>query len=268
MWLNLLLLAAGLGWTDLGDGRLELRDAGKPVLVYNSAPLLPVGVPEDRRRCCYIYPVYTPGGVSMLDDFPKDHYHHRGVFWGWPVVEFAGTKADIWMMKGIGHRLVKIRGFKGATLEVENGWFATDKQVVREVVKITGLGKGSFRLELELTALDGPVTLRGAQDMGKSYGGINARFGAREGTLIRTSEGVVERDEDLVRHVWAEMSAVYGGRPATLRIAADTPYQWCLRKYGFVGASVPGREGELQGMTLEKGKPVKLGFTIAARDSR
>ncbi|MBL8236083.1 MAG: PmoA family protein [Bryobacterales bacterium] len=267
MWFSL-LLAAGLGWTDLGDGRLELRDGGNPVLVYNSAPLLPAGVPEDRRRCCYIYPVYTPGRVAMLDDFPKDHYHHRGVFWGWPVVEFDGKTADIWMMKGIGHRLVRVRRMRGAGLEVENGWFAQEKQVVREVVKITGLGQGSFRVELELTALNGPVTLRGAQDKGKSYGGFSARFGVRDGTVIRTSEGAIEKDEDLVRHSWAELSALYGGKPATLRITAETPYQWCLRKYGFVGASVPGREGELQGMTLEKGKPVVLRFTVSARDQK
>ena len=270
MWFSL-LLAAGMGWVDLGGGRLELREAGKPLLVYNSAPMLAAGAPEDRRRCCYIYPVYTPGGVSMLDDFPKDHYHHRGVFWGWPVVEYDGGKADIWMMKGIGHRTVRVEAMAGPELKVENGWFAGERQVVKERVRIVGKGGGVFRVELELTALGGEVTLRGSQEKGKSYGGLSARFAAREGTAIRSSEGVVEKDEDLVRHEWAELSGVYGGKAATLRILPDAgnagaPYQWCLRRYGFVGASVPGREGEVQGMRLSPGRPVKIGFTVWAVD--
>lgn len=262
-----LLLLAGLAvgameWKALGDGRLELRDGGRAVMVYNSGPLLKTGVPEDRRRCCYIFPVYSPGGVSMLDDFPKDHYHHRGLFWGWPVVETAEGKTDIWMMKGIGHRLVRIVSKKGGELVVENGWFAGEKELVRERVLIRAERAGEFRVELTLTALGGEVTLRGSQEKGKSYGGFSARFAEREGTLIRTSEGEISKDEDLVNHAWAEMSGVYGGRVATLRIASDLPSQWCLRKYGFVGASIPGDKP----MTLQPAKPVTLGFTVSVRD--
>jgi hypothetical protein len=266
MWFSL-LLAAGLGWVDLGDGRFALRAGGKDVAVYNSAPLLPAGVPEDRRRCCYLFPVYTPGGVAMLDDFPKDHYHHRGVFWGWPVVETPAGTFDIWMMKGIAHRTVGKVRTRGAVLEVENGWFAGDRRVVTEQVKIVGQGTGRFRVELALTAVDGPVTLRGSTDQGKSYGGFSARFGPREGTRIASNDGPVTKDEDLVKHAWAELSALYGGREATLRITPDEPTQWCLRHYGFVGASLPGREGgEALGLTLAPGRTVRMGFTVAARD--
>ena len=87
--LSLLLLAlpvfgqSPFSWKDLGDGRLELRDAGKPALVYNYGRQLKPGAPEEKRRCCYIFPVYTPAGVSMLDDFPQDHWHHRGPWWRW-----------------------------------------------------------------------------------------------------------------------------------------------------------------------------------------
>ena len=50
-------------WKDIGDGRMELREGGKVALVYNYGPQLKAGAPEDRRRCCYIFPLDTPAGV-------------------------------------------------------------------------------------------------------------------------------------------------------------------------------------------------------------
>src|ERR1035438_2348541 len=52
-------------WKDLGGGRMELRENGKPALVYNFGVQTHEGAPADRSRCCYIFPVYTPGGVSI-----------------------------------------------------------------------------------------------------------------------------------------------------------------------------------------------------------
>src|ERR1035441_4888486 len=51
-------------WKDLGGGRVELSEGGKPALVYNYGSQWKQGAPEDRCRCCYIFPVYTPAGVS------------------------------------------------------------------------------------------------------------------------------------------------------------------------------------------------------------
>jgi len=81
-------------------GYLELDAGDKPVLPLQLWRATAAGVPEDRARCCYIYPLWTPGGVSLLGDFPKDHYHHRGLFWAWPDVRVAGTSYDGWMMRG------------------------------------------------------------------------------------------------------------------------------------------------------------------------
>jgi len=50
-------------WSDLGEGRLELRERSTPVLVYNYGPQLKAGAPENRRRCCYLFPIYTPAGT-------------------------------------------------------------------------------------------------------------------------------------------------------------------------------------------------------------
>jgi len=266
-------------WKDLGDGRIELLENGKSALVYDYGPQLRNNAPEDRSRCCYIFPVFTPAGVSMLDDFPKDHWHHHGVFWAWPVVETPQGKYDLWMYKGVQHRFKKLASHESkkdsASLVAFNGWYAGDAEIVKETAHITAFpSQGpsrSFEVELILEAIGQPVTLRGSQEKGKSYGGFSARFAPRENTVIRTSEGPVSRDEDLIPHKWAELEALYGGKKAVLRITPDPantgfPYQWCLRNYGFAGASFPGRTDAVEGFTLQPGKPLTLKFRVTVAD--
>lgn len=281
----LLMLSAPLAsqspfsWRDLGNGRMELAESGKPALVYNYGPQLKEGVPEDRRRCCYIFPLYTPAGVSVLDDFPRDHYHHRGLFWAWPIVETGGKRYDLWMAFTVKHRALNppsVRaGNQDAVLETVNLWEADGKDIVRESVrlKVYPVRGNTRELEAELTleALGAPVTLQGSAEAGKSYGGFSARFAPRQQTVIRADGQVISRDEDLVPHHWAELEAVYGGRRAVLRITSDeknpgAPYQWCLRNYGFIGASFPGRTATVDRYTLDPGKPVTLRFRVALSD--
>ena len=266
-------------WKDLGDGRMELRENGNPALVYNYGPQLKPGAPEDRRRCCYIFPVYTPAGVSMLDDFPQDHWHHRGLFWAWPVVETGGKKYDLWMNMTVKDHSAKrpaVSAFANqAQMEAENLWQVDGHDIVREHVRLTVFpaqgGARELEVELAWTALAAPVTLRGSQEAGKSYGGFSARFAPREHTVLRAGGETLSKDEDLTPRQWAELEGVYGGKRAVLRITPDAsdaglPYQWCLRDYGFVGASFPGRASTVDSYTLERGKPLELKFRVRVSD--
>jgi hypothetical protein len=262
-------------WKDHKDGRLELVENGRTALVYNYGPQLRNAVPADRRRCCYIFPLFTPAGVSVLDDFPKDHWHHRGLFWAWPVVETGGKTFDLWALRGIEDRFERIVELRPGSLILENGWYAGSRRVAKETVALEAApsrgGIREFGIALRLDAVDAPVTLRGSREAGKSYGGFGARFAPRAGTVLRTDGGAIPRDEDLNRHAWAELEATYGGRRAVLRITPDpadrgTPYQWCLRHYGFAGASFPGRTIDSDGYTLEPAKPLSLKFRVRAAD--
>lgn len=259
---------------------VELRSGDQPILRYNYGVQLPPGIPEDRARCCYIYPLWTPGGVSPLDDFPKDHYHHRGLFWAWPDVRIAGVSYDGWMMKGLKtvHKSLHTeqRGYGDlAILNVENEWVAAGKTVAtvleRYEIHPSELRSRTIKVALTLTATDAPITLRGSHEDGKSYGGLSVRFAPRESTVIRTEKGVSEKDEDLNPHEWAELEAVYNGHKAALRIDNEasndggTP-QWCLRNYGFLGAAFPGKTAQRDSFTLQPGKPLTLRYSVVVSD--
>ena len=71
----------------------------------------------------------------MSDDFPKDHYHHRGLFWAWPHVGVGGKQYDLWMIEGIHQQferwLARETTPAGAAIGVETGWYAGTHKVVQ-----------------------------------------------------------------------------------------------------------------------------------------
>ncbi|MBI1786368.1 MAG: PmoA family protein [Acidobacteria bacterium] len=265
--MNVLLfcvLAAGDPFTfrELDGQRLEALENGAPVFVYNYGPRLKAGAPEDRRRSSYLHPVYTPGGVAVTDDFPRDHYHHRGIFWAWPVVRIGDRQADLWTLKGVEHRFEKWLTRCGARLEVENGWYEGGRKIVRETIRFDLQPGHAFDVSLTLEALGESVTLTGSPDHGKGYGGFSCRFGPRTRTSIRTDQGPLSGDEDHGSHSWAELEGTFEGRRAGLRMTAENPGEWCLRQYGFVGASFPG----LRPFRLDPGKPLVLRYRVSVYD--
>lgn len=276
----LLVCAAGFAaqpfhFRELDSGRLALYENGAPVFVYNYGPQLKPGVPENRRRADYLHPVYTPGGVILTDDFPRDHYHHRGIFWSWPVVRVAGSAYDCWTLKGCEQRFERWRGRETnprfARVTAQNAWYVGGRKVVREEVDLrvyrTRESIREFEVALTLAAVDEPVEIAGSPERGKGYGGFDCRFAPRTGTAIVADTGPVARDEDHVPHAWAEMEALFDGRRAGLRITADVrnpdfPGEWCLRNYGFIGASFPG----VKAYRLDRGKPLTLRYRVRVFD--
>jgi hypothetical protein len=160
-------------------------------------------------------------------------------------------------------------------LTTRNLWKAAGQDIVRETLEFLVLpaknGARSVSIQLTLQALSAPVTLRGSREAGKSYGGFSARFAESKGIVLRADGQTLAKDEDLTPRAWAEIEGVYGGKRARLRITPDpknpgAPYQWCLRNYGFVGASFPGRTATEDGYTLQPGKPLTLRFVVAVSD--
>jgi hypothetical protein len=251
---------------------VELTDGGKPVFAYIHGMTLANGAPESRRRSGYLHPVYAPDGTVLTDDFPRDHYHHRGIFWAWPIVRAGGAKYDPWLVEeGFKTRFVRWVAREAragsARLAVENGWFAGDKKLVKETVEIATQPARDMRRTMDfsiaLEAVGAPVELEGEPTEEKGYGGFSVRFAPRQSTVVTTDKDVQARDTDMVPHPWAQLEGTFGGRRAGLRIDIDPanrgfPNGWCLRNYGFLGVNFPGRKT----FTLKPGAPLVLKYRV------
>jgi hypothetical protein len=261
---------------EIAPGQLQLSENRSPVFVYHFDARQADGSSPGYRRSDYLHPVYTPDGVIVTDDFPPEHPHHRGISWMWPAVIVDGKKYDLWKMVGIGQRplrwTARQAGAHRAHLGVENGWFVGERLVVKEAVDIVvhaaSRRERSFDLALTFEAAGSSVRLEGDNpNFGKGYGGLAFRLAPSESTLLRTDNGVESRDSDMVPHRWAELSGLFGGKPAAVRVEIDPstagfPDGWCLRHYGFLGVNYPG----LKPVVLERGHPLTMRFHITISD--
>jgi hypothetical protein len=259
-------------FTSITDKSLALFEGGRPVFVYNHGTIEPpAGVPADRARSTYVHPLYGLDGEVLTDDFPKDHYHHRGLFWAWPHVRIEDQHYDLWMLKGIEQRFVRWLAREadanGATLGVENGWFVGDRKVVQERAwfRAAPSSNGERILDIELiwAPLTEPLTLEGAE--GKSYGGLTLRFAPRTNTVITTPLGQGKEDLSITRLPWADLSARFAGNEqasgAAIFVAPDHPDfppEWLTRHYGVLCLGWPG----VKAKTFQPGETIRCLYRV------
>lgn len=154
-----------------------------PVLRYNHGTVPPPpGIDPKYARGDYIHPLFGPEGQVLTDDYPKDHPHHRGVSWSWPVTRWKDEVRDIWAVVGVWSRPVAVRskseGPVFAALCVENVWKWGDQvPIVRETVVIRAFrhtAAGRFvDIEVSLEGLQPGVAIGGRPHAG--YGGFGLR---------------------------------------------------------------------------------------------
>lgn len=253
------------------DKSLGLWEGTRPVFVYKHGVMSKAGVPDDRNRSTYLHPVYGLDGEVLTDDFPKDHYHHRGLFWAWPHVRIDGRDYSLWDIRGIHQRferwIARQAGSNAACLAVENGWYAGERKVVQERVWFTiypTSGDGRLMdIDLIWIPTQSPVTLEGAED--KSYGGLTLRFAPRTNTVITTPLGNRPDDLAVTRLEWADLSAQFASasQPSGAAIFIspdhpDFPPQWLTRHYGVLCVGWPG----VNPGTLQPGVPVRASYRL------
>jgi len=269
---------AELAITDLNDKSVQITDGDQAVLVYNHGVITKESIPERehrRSRACYVHPVYGLSGEVLTDDFPRDHYHHHGIFWTWPHVSVDGREHDLWQGNTIRQQFVawlaREAGPAAAVLGVENGWYVGDEKVMTERVWIRAYhATGDSRpVDIDLTFIptEKPVTLWGAA--GKSYGGLTMRFAppaSRDpATVITTPSGPTAHDLSETMLRWADYTSKLNGHDkpsgASVFISPDHPSYpptWLLRHYGPLCVGWPGVAPE----TLEPGVPVRMSYRI------
>jgi hypothetical protein len=258
-------------FVESSDGRLALLEEDSPVLTYNFGIQSSSGVPEDRRRSTYIHPVYDLDGNVLTDDFPADHYHHRGLSWMWPNVWVGEARHDLWHIQGVRQQfegwLVRDVGPVCATLGVKNIWEVEGETIAHEWVWLRAFQSNEQGRVLDLSLTWQPtrerIRLRGADD--RAYGGLCFRLAPREEEKIFSPEGWMRTNSDLVPLTWADYSARFGGSDKFSGVSIlqhsqnpGYPAGWCLRYYGFLGVSWPGEEI----VTISPGEKLTLKFRI------
>jgi len=269
---------------DIDDKSLKILDGDTPVMVYNHGTITGEHVPEkDRRRnrACYIHPVWGLNGEVLTDDFPKDHFHHHGIFWSWPHVGVDGKEYDMWSSDAVKLKferwLCREAGPVAAVLGVENAWLIGDKKVVTERVwmRTYKVAEDARAIDLDFTWIpEKPISLRGAG--GKSYGGLTVRLNVlpRRDAIITTERGagkhegkgsVSKTDLSNTPLAWADITTVIPGCPQRSGLAVfvpkdhpDYPPTWLTRHYGPLCVGWPG----VKTRTFEPGKPIRLSYRI------
>jgi hypothetical protein len=258
----------------ISDKSLELCEGEHRVWVYNHGVMSREGVKPSYNRSDYFHPVYGPQGEVLTDDFPKDHYHHRGLFWAWTTVQVAGAegqKFESWIPNNFSYVferwLCREAGSVGAVLGAEVSWQTGERKTVREewvttVYPETADGR-VMDFEIVWTALKDAVTVKGEPK--KGYGGFSIRFAPRKDEVITTPDGKSPKDLEAGKIACADYSGLFEGakEPSGAAIFVHpnhpgSPLTWLTRYYGFLCPEYPG----LGAMTLEPNKPVRVAYRV------
>ena len=200
---------------DKDAGSYTILEGKAPVLRYNFGRVpVPPGVKGKYAvaRSNYIHPLYGPGGEELTKDFSPDHPHHRGIYWAWPEVYYAGEKRDLHALQGVFARPVGTpsiqQGPVFARIEAVNQWKWGDKEpIVKETAIIRAFAAGGrgrcVDLEFHFTALvDGVSIARRGQS---HYGGLNMRCSSRKDRKIAFHN---DKAGSPVRRSWGQIVGV------------------------------------------------------------
>ncbi|KAA2218344.1 DUF6807 family protein [Maribacter flavus] len=180
---------------------LEGKDS---VLVYQKEPKSLNGSYE---RANYIHPLFSLDGVSITEDFPEDHLHHRGIFWAWHQLYINRKRiGDGWEVKDFEWNVINT-----SETAVRNGAITLKNEVLWESevyldqdgAKIPFVSetnwitvyprKGNYRvvdIKIQLYPLFDSISIGGSEDE-KGYGGFSARVRLSEDVMFKDSEGKI-----------------------------------------------------------------------------
>ncbi|HUT93578.1 MAG TPA: DUF6807 family protein [Thermoguttaceae bacterium] len=223
---------------------------------------------ESYERGDYIHPLYGPHGEELTEDYPKDHPHHRGVWWSWPVTRWKDRVADIWAVVGVWSRPADVPcrwtvGRVCATVEADNVWKFGKQEypIVRERVLIRAFperdGCRFLDVEVQLTALADDVAIGGRPKAG--YGGFSLRAAPCEDRKITLH---LDPEGSDPRRSWIDYSGLFTGGQGKSGVAifehvTNPDYPNPLHEYPGCNCVMPAYP-EMREVVLSKDEPLVL----------
>ena len=268
--------AEGFEWMLKSGHHAKLLENGDEVLTYQIAPRSQDGGLE---RSNYLHPLRNLEGDIVTEDFPADHYHHRGVFWAWHQLLSNGESlADPWNCENI-KWLAPVGnidwvqtslGPDGASLRAVHDWAVggldaqgRERRVVRETMEIlikpAALERRVIDFDLSLLALEDGISIGGSTD-DKGYGGFSPRVRLADDVQFIGQVGPVNPERTAVDGgAWMNVTGSFEGKTSGVAMMVHPshpgfPLKWILRsKRSMQNPQWPGRE------------PVELSTVIPTR---
>ena len=253
-----------------------ITESGEKVLFYQRTTKAQQG---KHARANYIHPLYDLSGNILTEDFPKDHPHHRGIFWAWHFLEVNGKRmGDGWTTsdRSWDVRKLKVEREKDESLTLHLNvhwksihWHEGKKPIVNETTQIRihpregNLRKIDFDIRLLATQ---PDTRIGGAENEKGYGGFSTRIKLPEDIQFTGKNGTLTPQHTSVSAgPWMDMKGKFnGGKTSGLTIlchpkSAGHPQSWILRdKKSMQNPVWPGQKPKI----ISRKKPVILRYRL------
>lgn len=225
------------GWQFFEDGR--------PVMFYRTTA-------KDLNGKCaradYVHPLVGLDGQVITEDFPKDHLHHRGIFWTWHQLLIKGKSIGdawecrdfVWDVQGV--RVLEqgpdMAALQATVLWKSPLWKNGRKPMVRETVTLR-----LHRRERDCRMIDFTIALQalqpdtwlGGSDNVKGYGGFTARVATPDDTVFTSAIGPVQpKNTPVFGGPWMNLKGTLDGKAYAVAILQHPdnplfPEAWILR---------------------------------------
>lgn len=261
----------------------EERDT---VLVYQ---IQPKSLKGNYKRANYIHPLFSLDGVSITEDFPDDHLHHRGIFWAWHQLYINGKRiGDGWEIRDFEWHVLK-----AVEVKKRNGWITLESQIhwesglhvdengdrlpfVKETNWITVYPKkDNYRvvdIKIQLYPLFDDISIGGSEDE-KGYGGFSTRVQLSQDVEFKDSErNINPRNTPVQGNNWinivsktSENNKPYGLAIIPSKENPSYPNPWILRSRASMQNAVYPYPGA-KPVTLSNEKPLILKYRLVVHD--
>ncbi|GAB3647785.1 PmoA family protein [Echinicola sediminis] len=238
----LYLSAQNLAFKKTDEGIL-LTEENKPRFFYQTATKSLSG---KYPRANYVHPLYGLNGEILTEDFPEDHFHHRGIFWTWHQLYVNGKRiADPWFCEGISWKVTNTNtNITDGTARLESTvkWLSDslNQQAVLEenvIIRYEKLENDVFALtfDITLTALVDELELGGSEDA-KGYGGFSPRITLPEDLRFSSNgQPITPQNLPVQAGPWMDLRGSFDGKNLSGIVIMGEPDQlpqyqgWILR---------------------------------------